>query len=464
MNHHGETASTIIARFASGFSSDQLDQSHIRQCGIAFADTFAVAIAGAKETAAVRALKYARLFQVGGNQREAAGASAAYLWGQRASAGLETAALYNGILAHVLDYDDVAAPMSGHPSVALFPSLFALAEARDLSGRDVITAYVVGFEVMCRMGRALSNVHYQRGWHLTSSLGAIGSAVACCHLLKLGTQEIQNAIGLAVAQTAGTRQNFNTDAKAFQGGACSAAGLRAALLAETGFGASVKALDGPMGFTSLYSAGEGLTAELLKMGKEPLEIGVWGIEAKQYPACYVTHRAITGIFELRKNHHLRASDIDRIEIETSAEGLAPLIGRVPVNGLEGKFSIEYIVALAIIDGEVGLSSFTDDAVSRPEIRSLMRRVTARETDSPMLPRWTTVKLVFSDGSKLEKHIENLRGGANDPLTLEEMITKVTDCLRWAGSRLSAPQLIDLGLALNNASVRQIVAELKSSAD
>jgi 2-methylcitrate dehydratase PrpD len=230
------TASEIVAAFAADFDCSRLREDHVFRCGRALADTIAVAIAAQNEPAVRRAFDYVETLgpslATGQGRRQHGMAS---LWGRGQQSTVEGAALFNGIAAHALDFDDASSPMSGHPSIALLPCLIALAEARHIEGIRVASAYVVGFEICCRLGRALDLTHYSRGWHMTATMGAIGATAACGHLLKLDAERITHAIGLALAQTGGTRENFGTDAKSFQAGQANAAAIRAALLAERGF-------------------------------------------------------------------------------------------------------------------------------------------------------------------------------------------------------------------------------------
>ena len=201
--------------------------------------------------------------------------------------------------------------MSGHPSVALLPALVALAEARGTAGLRLIGAYIVGFEICCKLGRALDVTHYARGWHMTATVGTLAAAVACGHLLGLDREQMSHAIGLAIAQTGGTRENFGTDAKSFQAGQLNAAAIRAALLAEQGITASQHSLDGKAGYTTLYSGGEDITPVLEILGTLPLEIDRSGIEVKKYPACYGIHRPLDGSSTSIRIALLRATRISK---------------------------------------------------------------------------------------------------------------------------------------------------------
>jgi 2-methylcitrate dehydratase PrpD len=455
------TDSEVIAAFAADFDSAILNDRHIRQCGRALADTMAVAIAARGEPAVQRAYRYVdglapRLVDGCGTKLR----TTASLWGWQQASTVEGAALFNGIAAHVLDFDDASSPMSGHPSVALLPALVALAEARGTAGLRLIGAYIVGFEICCKLGRALDVTHYARGWHMTATVGTLAAAAACGHLLGLDREQISHAIGLAIAQTGGTRENFGTDAKSFQAGQLNAAAIRAALLAEQGITASHHSLDGKAGYATLYSGGEDITPVLETLGMLPLEIDRSGIEVKKYPACYGIHRPLDGLFDIIAEHRFGLADIERIEIGTSYGVLAPLLRHPPRNGTEGKFSMEYSIAAAIADRGIRLSSYTDEAVSRPEITSYLGRIVTKEATDTMIPRWASLSIIFRDGQVRTRRVEDLKGSPRFPLSDEAFLAKVSDCLSWGNSAIAPDDLLDAVNHLGTMPVRDLLAAIE----
>ncbi|WP_206997816.1 MmgE/PrpD family protein [Trinickia mobilis] len=449
----------------STFDPAWLEDSHVRTCGRAIADTFAVCIAASDEPAVHRIRDYIAGLAPGlRHDASAPQAGFARLWGKQEATTVEGAALSNGTAAHVLDFDDASSPMSGHPSVVLLPALIALGEARDISALRLVSGYVVGLEVACKLGRALDVTHYDRGWHMTSSVGTIAAAAACAHLLGLDVIATVSALGLAVAQTAGTRANFGFDAKSFQAGQCGAAALRAALLAERGFSASSSAIDGRAGYTSLYSNAEDISAELRRLGEQPLEIERSGVEIKKYPACYAVHRALDGLFALKQEFDLNLNNVESVEIETSYGALSPLIRRAPTNGTEAKFSMGYAIAAALEDGSIGLSSFTDAAVRRPRLQSFLESVSAREAAGDMMPRWASVAVRTKDGRLLSRRVDSLRGAPPNPLSDHELIKKITDCLAWANSRIGAASLYKAASNLRGRSVREVLDAMEGASN
>lgn len=460
-------ASQRIAAYAAGFDPGALTAEEQAACARSWFDTVAVALAGGREPATQRARGYVSA-QFGLHEPIAPPgphATQARIWGERAGTTLEAAALLNGVAGHVLDYDDVTSPMRGHPSIALWPALMALADARDLPGARLASGYLIGFEVICRFSRAMANKHYARGWHSTASIGTLGAAAACAHLAGLDEPRTANALGLAVAMSGGTRQNFGTDAKSFQAGQCGAAALRAVLLAEGGFDASPEAIDGPYGYLALYANGEELTHELRSLGDaaRPSELLRSGIEVKQYPMCYAAHRTIDGVLALKREMSLSLATVQSVEIETSRGALAPLIHHRPTTGLQAKFSMQYAVAAALADGAVRLASFEDAAVRRPEVAAFMPRVRTHEaSEGGLLPRYAQIAMRLTDGRTLRHRVETQHGAAEDPLSDDELVAKGADCLAHAGRRLDARALFDTAHRMSTSPARSLLDALQEA--
>lgn len=453
------SAAERIAEFACAFGLSQLDACDMVLCGRSLADTYGVAVAGRHEHAPQAALTYLRnagLLQMQGD----APTGSASLWGLRERAAPEIAAWWNGVAGHVLDYDDVTPPMRGHPSVVLWPALLALAESRRLPASKLTPAFAAGMEVICKLSRGMAVKHYARGWHATASIGAIGCAVACAHLLGLSRTQVVNAIGLAVAQAAGTRENVGSEGKSFQAGHANAAGVRAASLAEAGFEAGSHALDGPHGYLALYANGEDAATLLCDLGQAPLELRRAGLDIKQYPMCYATHRALDGVLDLRRAYGIGLNDVLRVQVRTSQGALVPLVHPRPRSGLEGKFSLHYALAAALADGAVRLASFTDEAVLRPEVQAFFDRVHAEEAAGPVTPLWAEIDLLLRDGLRLSTRVDTLRGSAQKPVSDAELAAKLDDCLRWGGLAGTGGQVLTRCLTLDQGDVMALVEDLQ----
>jgi 2-methylcitrate dehydratase PrpD len=415
------TASARIAAFGAHFASAPLTDAQRHQAYRALLDTIACAIAGRGDDAPRLAAEYQRGF---------ASAGKATVWATGESMHPECAAFVNGVTAHVLDYDDVMTPMRGHISVAMVPALTALAQMTGVDGKCFSTAYLAGFELMAKFARVMALPHYSRGWHSTSALGVLGATLACSVLLGLNEIQTSHALGLAVAQAAGSRQNFGAMAKSFQAGQCNAAAVRAVLMAQSGFTASPDAIDGKFGYLALYASGEDVSPVLGTLGKTPLEIDGMGIDIKKYPCCYAIHRALDGLLALRKTHALTPANVAKIDITNSAGGLDALLPQPPLNGLEAKFNMAYCMSAALLDGVIRLASFDDVQVMRPEVRTFLPKVGLTEAPGSILPRWSHLRVELNNGQVLEQRVNTARGDAGDPLSDAELIEKVTDCFAY----------------------------------
>lgn len=255
-------------------------------------------------------------------------------------------------VGHVLDFDDLHLGSTAHVSVVCVPATLATGGGAD--------AYLAGAGVLARLGTALGWSHYAAGWHVTCAAGAPAAAVAASVSLGLSAERTEHAIALAVPQAGGVRRAFGTDGKALQVGLAADAGVRAARLAAAGATADPAALD----------------QWLTLVGGDPDAVDLdgpavpGGLAIKLFPCCYALQRPIAAIREAG----LTAGGVRRIEVRTPAASVQPLIHHRPGTGLQGKFSLEYAIATALLDGHPGFASFTDAAVIRPAARQLVSLV------------------------------------------------------------------------------------------
>jgi 2-methylcitrate dehydratase PrpD len=279
-----------------------------------------------------------------------------------------TAALWNGTAAHALDYDDTVLALPGHVTAPILPGLLALAEARGAGGRAVVTAFVVGVEVMCRVSRALAPGHYRAGWHATATLGRLGSAAACARLLGLDGGGLDRAVGLAAAQLGGIHESFGTMAKPFQVGRAAADGLLAALLAAGG-------VTGPTGILDRQAWARRLSPDWTP-GSLHEGLGqdwaVGEIFFKRFPCCFATHAALTALLDLSPRPD--PATIEEVDLHVCPTTLLVADQRQPTTGLGAKFSMTYCAASALLRGHVGEEHFTAAAVQDPGVQALAARV------------------------------------------------------------------------------------------
>lgn len=333
----------------------------------AMIDTIGVALAGISDPACEMANQWV---QSAGSRADAT------VWGTDLRVDASDAALANGVAAHVLDWDDTSPSLRGHPSATLVPTVLALGEATHASGAEVLAAYAVGVDVAGKLGRALGNGHYARGWHNTATVGIFACTAAAGRLWGMEAEQICRAFGLAASQSAGLLRNFGTMTKALHAGNAARGGIQAAGLARLGFTADRAIFDGENSFLQTYggSDGAGDLGELLPGLGNPWEIKKPGIAAKAWPCCYQIHRAVVGAGDLVKEHAIRANDIEKVAIGFAPGSDAALIYDDPKTGLEAKFSAQYTLAAYLIDGDLGMTTYEDSSVDRPAVQDLMKRI------------------------------------------------------------------------------------------
>jgi 2-methylcitrate dehydratase PrpD len=303
-----------------------------RQCIL---DYFGVAIAGADDPLVGILLD---------EMVEAGGVPQAGVIGHRARLPALSAALVNGAAAHALDYDDVNMAMPGHPSVAILPGLLALGEFKEASGRDVIAAFVAGYETACRIGIALQPGHYNLGFHSTGTVGSFGAAAACARLLGLQTMGTAAALGIAGTQAAGLKSQFGTMCKPFHAGKAAENGLLAARLAARGFTSRIDLVECVQGFALTH--GPDFSPEAARATPQT-GLHLFANLFKYHAACYLTHAPIECARRLRDEHRLKPADIAGITLRLDASCERVCNIPAPVDGLQSKFSLRQTVAMAL---------------------------------------------------------------------------------------------------------------------
>ncbi len=345
------------------------------------------------------------------------------------------AALVNGYMSHALDVDDVHESMRGHPSAVLLPALLAEAEARHSSGVDFLAAYIIGVETMCRVGLALGPTHYEAGWHSTATLGVMGAAAACARLMRLSAEKTVNALGLAATQAGGLRVHFGSEVKPLHAGLAARNGLMAARLAESGIMGEQEPLTGALGFLSIFSSGLARPELVLDGWGSPWQIHRPGLWFKQYPFCSAAQHAADAALSIREAHQPIAADIRKVLVTYPPGGDAALVVREPKTGVEGRFSVEYVIAIALLSGELGVETFSDKPIPA-NVQALAAKV-ERHYDSRIAPadnampkgRFTIVNVELHDGTSYSARVDCPRGAPGRPLLREERLAKYADAIR-----------------------------------
>ena len=324
----------LLAARAGAVNYDALPENVrqlARQCVL---DYYGVALSGADDPLAAILLD---------ELADAGGAAQASVIGHDARLPVLAAALVNGAIGHALDYDDVNLAMPGHPSVAILPGLLALAEQRRSSGREVIAAFVAGYETACRIGMALRPGHYDLGFHATGTVGCFGAAAACAHLLGLDAAATAQALGIAGTQASGLKSQFGTMCKPFHAGKAAQNGLLAARLAARGFSSRPDLVECEQGFALTH--GPDFHPEKA-LADPPGGSYILANLFKYHAACYLTHGPIECAREARR----QGAEPEQVagitlRLDRSCDRVCNIAA--PTDGLEAKFSLRQTVAMAL---------------------------------------------------------------------------------------------------------------------
>ena len=358
--------------------------------------------------------------------------------GTRLRSNPSLAALATGTAAHSLELDDVINEASLHPGVVIMPAVLAAAESEQSSIGDVFAAILTGYEVMTRLGIALNPAaHYRQGFHPTGTCGAFGAAAAVGRILHLEAAQLGNALGIAGSQASGSLEFLSDGAytKRFHAGWAAHAGLCAAFLAREGFSGPGSILEGPFGFLKAYSPASD-ASRLLQTWGQPYALMRTSI--KPHACCRYKQGPIDALLKIMHDHQLKAEDVDSVQTDILEAGYAlvaePLAQKQdPRRVVDAQFSMPFGAAAAMCYGKAGLDQYTDEVISRPEIKALMQRVSCRknpELDREFPRKWAAeVTLLSKQGETFQARIDYPKGDPENPLTWDELTDKFQDLTR-----------------------------------
>lgn len=426
LSHPPSTEASFARALAS--RSAQLQWSDLPEPAVHWAkvgilDTLGVALAGSREPAT-------RLCSLA----LGLGDGPSLLLGTQQRTSALDAALVNGTAAHALDFDDCNNTMGGHPSAPVIPALLALADERVCTGRDFVLAYVAGFEVETKIALAVNFHHYTKGWHPTATLGVFGAAAACARLMNLDAEKTACALALAASFAAGIKANFGTMTKPLHIGNSARNGLLAARLAATGFTAnSANVFEHEQGFLDVFNGpGTYDTERALAAWAAPLDILAPGIAIKQYPCCGSTHPAIDAMLSLVRAHGLSPDQVQRVQTWIHERRLQHTNRPEPTSALDAKFSLQYVLARALLDGHVSLPHFEDQAHADARVQALLPRIEVAAYDDSQFAQSNhfggAVRLTLNDGTVLHASMEQALGRTSaNPLPQHLLEAKFALC-------------------------------------
>jgi 2-methylcitrate dehydratase PrpD len=353
------------------------------------------------------------------------------------------AAFANGAAMHVLDYEPQGIP-STHGTSTLLPGILALAEVNGASGRDVVTAFAVGWEVQQRIAMAAKNAE-SRPFHPPGIYGPPACAAGCAKLLGLDEQKVRMALGIGASRTGGLFANNGTMTKCTHPGNSGRMGVEAALLAADGFTANDSIFEAQRGYVETIFGDEFNWDALLDGLGERWNLEQHGFNIKRYPAQIAMQWATESVVLLREKNRIAAEDVEWLELEVSSRRPG-LTNPAPATGLAGKFSFEYCAAVALTQDHVGIDSFSDAVRFSAPVEAMLKKI--RLKPNPDIPTittgaWAQARAQLKDGRIVTERCDAYRGSSRNPITREAHLVKVRDCMRRALTEAAMERLIGL---------------------
>ncbi|SHG41219.1 MmgE/PrpD family protein [Halobaculum gomorrense] len=433
----GETAT--LASFVSQLALDDVPDDVVADATLAIRDYVGVALYGSAHEVGERVWRYA-------DRAFGRGPATAFGRGTTTPTG---AALANGAFGHAVDYDDTFDSIVIHPTSPVFAATLAASQARreesmtpEVTGRDVLAAYVAGCEAAFRVGHATYPSHYDNGWHATGTVGAFGAAAAAASVLDLDAETTRRAFGVVASCSSALKTNFGTGTKPLHAGHAAAVGVRAARLAEEGLTADPDVLEGDIGYGAVMTVGDD--------GYDPTAVteglgetwAVTDIGFKPYPSGVITHAAMDGMRDLVAEHDLTPETVERVVVTLDEAADEMLIHADADTELEAKFSIEFCLAAVLREGDAGVREFTDGYVRAPETRAAMDLVERDFEENALGGDFAgygaRVRVETVDGETHVAEEPHAPGGPDNPVLPERLREKYDKCAR----AVLSPEAVD----------------------
>lgn len=429
-----------LAEWAQTANVRDLPSSAVALIKRAFVDTIAVTLSGSQLDSSRIVLSVSE--EIG------AGSPVASVVGQRRKASLLAAALSNGTAAHAELFDDNNEPMISHPSAVLVSSIMVLGQKLRAPGLELLNAYLAGFEINVGISRQLNPAYYERGWHVTRTLGILGATAACCRLLGMPHGSVRHALGIAATMASGMRQNFGTMSMALHAGLTARDAIHAAMLASKGFHSDDETLEGRYGYFNLFA---GRMPGTLSLGKN-YEIIRSGLIFKPYPSGAPTHAAVDAAIELSGRLGGQTAKIRKVVCHVHPHNFMTLREGVPHDTLRARVNMQYCIGAALRFGRLDSDQFTMEAVDDEEVARLMSVTELRKSDelpdNGLFPAAVDV-FVEDESTPLSVRCDAPLGSPPRPMSEERMNLKFARCATGVITPEAAQEALQLILALEH---------------
>jgi 2-methylcitrate dehydratase PrpD len=443
MQKENEASAIKLAEYIQGLSYDKIPDSAKSDCKKLLLDTLGVMLRGSRTEHGRIAADFARDFS---DRKETS------VIGYDFKTSSLNAAFANGVMAHSIDYDDMYTPGMIHVSCVIVPTALAMGEAERISGKDLLTAMVGGFDVSCRVGCSVAPYHHTPlGHHATGTVNCFGAAAVAGKILNLDTGKQASAFGLAGTQAGALRQ-YHIDGsmmKHFDAGNASQNGIFAALLAQRGFTGSPQILEGKYGFCRVLSPDHFNLAELTRGLGEDFRVSQ--ISIKPFPSCALTHTPIEAAMKIRSRNHFDLADIKKLVLHVYDLAASGVDKPNPSTGLQALLSLQYCVADVLVRGTVSVDDFWDSKRLGDEaVREVMRKVEivedpeltrmCRETNQRANP--IRLDIVMNNGQLITERVDYPIGSPERMFSAKQILDKFRDLASSVLNEAKVAKLID----------------------
>ena len=443
-----------LARFVAETDYSTISDKTLANAKIHILDTFGAALAGVSTDTASIAFQYCQKM---GHSEEAS------IWGTRLKSSAPMAAFANGLLGHAIDFDDWDAFIhAGHPTCMVTGAALSLGEVIGSSGRDLLKAYVLGIEVLTKMATATPNVQ-DRGFHATPVWGSIGATIACASLARLERDKIKAALGIAASAAGGIHRQQGSMVKPFHAANAARNGVEAVLLAQQGFTADAAIIEAPRGFCDTFFGPNTCDYEkMIANLSTPYFLESPGLGLKLHPCSAPQFLAADAALQLKREHKINFADVATIEVRIPPLRYQRHYHPDVTTGLRGKFAINYVVALAFLDGKLEIETFTDAKANQPQVQEALGRVKViRDESIPEPGPYCPVSVELKSGTRFTHTATIPKGHPENPLTEEEVLNKFHSNVKTIIAEKQSEELISAVLKLDAMDNTRKLTELLS---
>jgi len=443
-----------LARFVAETDYSTISDKTLANAKIHILDTFGAALAGVSTDTASIAFQYCQKM---GYSEEAS------IWGTRLKSSAPMAAFANGLLGHAIDFDDWDAFIhAGHPTCMVTGAALSLSEVIGSSGRDLLKAYVLGIEVLTKMATATPNVQ-DRGFHSTPVWGSIGATIACASLARLEPDKIKAALGIAASAAGGIHRQQGSMVKPFHAANAARNGVEAVLLAQQGFTADAAIIEAPRGFCDTFFGPNTCDYEkMIANLSTPYFLESPGLGLKLHPCSAPQFLAADAALQLKREHKINFADVATIEVRIPPLRYQRHYHSDVKTGLRGKFAINYVVALAFLDGKLEIETFTDAKANQPQVQEALGRVKViRDESIPEPGPYCPVSVELKSGTRFTHTATIPKGHPENPLTEEEVLNKFHSNVKTIIAEKQSEELISAVLKLDAMDNTRKLTELLS---